>query len=73
MERYCEKFILDDLKSKMVFVGGPREVGKTALCNRILKCYQSGEYFNYEKDQDREHLNSRKWSSSKDLIVFDEL
>jgi predicted AAA+ superfamily ATPase len=31
-KRYLTPFIVEDLKEKMVFVGGPREVGKTTLC-----------------------------------------
>ena len=29
--RYIYSYILKDLKKKMVFVGGPRQVGKTTL------------------------------------------
>jgi predicted AAA+ superfamily ATPase len=29
--RYIEPFILEDLAKKMVFVGGPRQVGKTTM------------------------------------------
>jgi predicted AAA+ superfamily ATPase len=31
MKRYLQKYIKDDLKNKMVFIGGPRQVGKTTL------------------------------------------
>ena len=31
MKRYCESFIYQDLSKKMVFIGGPRQVGKTTL------------------------------------------
>ena len=31
-ERYLTQYILDDLKDKMVFVGGPRQVGKPHTC-----------------------------------------
>jgi predicted AAA+ superfamily ATPase len=29
--RYLKKFIESDLNNKMVFIGGPRQVGKTTL------------------------------------------
>jgi len=31
MRRYLEKGVGEDLRTKMVFVGGPRQVGKTTL------------------------------------------
>ena len=31
MERYVNKLIAQDLKRKLVFVTGPRQVGKTTL------------------------------------------
>ena len=34
-ERYLEPFIATDLKKKMVFLGGPRQVGKTTLSKQI--------------------------------------
>ncbi|MBW2590458.1 MAG: hypothetical protein JRD71_07025 [Deltaproteobacteria bacterium] len=34
--RYITPHILDDLKRKMVFVGGPRQVGKTTLAKAIF-------------------------------------
>jgi predicted AAA+ superfamily ATPase len=36
MKRYLESQIRRDLKRKMVFVGGPRQVGKTTLARAIL-------------------------------------
>ena len=34
--RYIAPFILEDLRKKMVFVGGPRQVGKTTLAKAVL-------------------------------------
>jgi predicted AAA+ superfamily ATPase len=34
--RYINSYIIEDLKKKMVFVGGPRQVGKTTLAKSIL-------------------------------------
>ena len=36
MERYIQNEITADLKKKMVFVGGPRQVGKTTMSLGIL-------------------------------------
>lgn len=74
MQRYCEPFIVKDLKKKMVFIGGPRQVGKTTLSRRILNdAFVSGEYFNWDFEQDRRTIIALKWQSDAELIIFDEL
>jgi len=74
MKRYCEKFIIEDLKKKMVFIGGPRQVGKTTLSKRLLKeDHLQGEYFNWDKDEDRKALMKKQWKQDSPLIIFDEL
>ena len=35
-DRYLRKYVLEDLKSRMVFVGGPRQVGKTTFALGFL-------------------------------------
>lgn len=35
IERYLEQYILKDVKDKMVFISGPRQVGKTTLAKDI--------------------------------------
>ena len=37
IERYLKKDISEFLKKRMVFVGGPRQVGNTTLCLSFLK------------------------------------
>ena len=37
IKRYLEKTISEDLKEKMVFITGPRQVGKTTLAKEIGK------------------------------------
>lgn len=74
MKRYCEKFIIGDLKKKMVFIGGPRQVGKTTLGKRLLKeDHIHGEYFNWDKDEDRKAVLKKQWKQDSPLIIFDEL
>jgi len=54
MSRYLRKFIEKDLEKKMVFIGGPRQVGKTILRTSLLVGkYKNGEYFNVDNDNDR--------------------
>lgn len=72
--RYITPYILKDLERKMVFVGGPRQVGKTTLARHILDDqYPDGEYFNWDFDEDRRDLLAKKWRADQRLIVFDEL
>lgn len=72
--RYIMKHVLDDLEKKMVFIGGPRQVGKTTLAKTILsESYKTGRYFNWDYDDDRQDILQKKWSSNNRLLVFDEL
>jgi len=72
--RYITSNILKDLGKKMVFVGGPRQVGKTTLAKAILSSnYPSGRYLNWDYDDDRQDILQKKWSSDQKLLVFDEL
>ena len=72
--RYIAPYILQDLTKKMVFVGGPRQVGKTTLAQAILSShYPSGRYLNWDYDEDRQDLLRKQWSADQKLLVFDEL
>ena len=72
--RYNTPYILDDLRKKMVFVGGPRQVGKTTLAKAILsKHFPEGRYLNWDYDEDRQDIVQKKWSRDNSLLVFDEL
>lgn len=74
--RYIESHILSDLKKKMVFLGGPRQCGKTTLAKTILGACQSkggGKYFNWDLDDDRRDLLKKKWLQNERLLIFDEL
>ena len=55
--RYCEPFISADLKRKMVFIGGPRQVGKTTMAKHIAaNHYSKVDYFNWDNDEDRRRI-----------------
>jgi len=72
--RYITPHILEDLQKKMVFVGGPRQVGKTTLAKAVLSHnYPEGRYFNWDYDDDRQDILQKKWSDDNRLLVFDEL
>lgn len=68
--RYLQSQIEHDLNRKMVFVGGPRQVGKTTLAQQLL-AGQPG-YLNWDVPEHREQILQRKLPNSS-LWVFDEL
>jgi len=71
--RYLTPHLLDDLKKKMVFVGGPRQCGKTTLARSLMKGFQEPLYLNYDDAHQRGEILARKWTDTQDLIIFDEL
>ncbi len=52
MERKQTNRILQDLKKKMVFLTGPRQVGKTWLAHEIAKSYSNSLYLTYDRRED---------------------
>jgi uncharacterized protein len=73
MKRFQIDQILKDLDKKMVFIVGPRQVGKTWLSKEIGKYYSKTAYLNYDSFDDREIIITKTWAKSSDLIIFDEL
>ena len=78
MKRNIETEIQKDLLKKMVFVGGPRQVGKTTLAHHILKAFpykklRKGLYLNWDFDEDKHNILEKKWDDIHQLIVFDEI
>ncbi len=72
--RYITPYILEDLKNKMVFIGGSRQVGKMILVKALLQEQKMpGRYFNWDYDEDRQDILLKKWSAADKLLVFDEL
>jgi uncharacterized protein len=72
-KRYIRKFVQQDLKSKMVFIAGPRQSGKTTIAKEILGDFAAGAYFNLDNDYDRRTALKQQWGDEKELVVFDEL
>jgi len=70
MRRYLEKYIKEDLASKIVMLTGPRQTGKTTLSKMVTSDY---DYFNLDNPEHRLNLIERSWDRSKELVVFDEL
>ncbi len=72
-ERALEQPIRDDLAAKMVFLAGPRQVGKTTLARHVLAAWRSGVYFSWDNREDRVAMRAGRWPSGKALVVLDEL
>ncbi len=72
--RYLTPFIVDDLRDKMVFVGGPRQVGKTTLCRNLVAAhFRSLSYYNWDSRADRKEIVASSWPADAELLIFDEL
>jgi len=75
IKRYLEKTISEDLKEKMVFIAGPRQVGKTTLAGEIGKTLFPGRYLylNWDNREDRKVLLNSTFMANQDLLIFDEI
>jgi predicted AAA+ superfamily ATPase len=73
MERYQKQAILRDLQKKMVFLAGPRQVGKTTLSKSIAEEFKSSQYLTYDHLEDRKIMLSEGWLPSTELLILDEI
>ncbi len=73
MYRKQTKQILKDLDKKIVFIIGPRQVGKTWLAKEIGKKFQKTVYLNYDRLEDRDIIRDEAWLKSTELLILDEL
>ena len=72
MQRYLDDRVRLDLNKKMVFLTGPRQVGKTTL-SRALVAHSGGQYLNYDVADDQRLIVQQRWSPRAPLLVLDEL
>lgn len=73
MKRYLFEQIIEDLKKKMVFITGPRQVGKTYLAREVMKTFSRPQYLNYDNIDDQRIIKSMTWTLNADLLIFDEI
>jgi predicted AAA+ superfamily ATPase len=69
-DRYLQPQIVEDLERKMVFVGGPRQVGKTSLARRLLP--RPDAELNFDIAPHREAILRRQLPPG-DFWFFDEI
>ena len=73
MQRWQQKYIAQDLKRKMVFVTGPRQVGKTTLAKSLKEKWPDLEYLNYDAEKDKLIIHRQEWNRQAPLVLFDEI
>ena len=74
--RYVKNNIEADLADRMVFIGGPRQVGKTTLALSLLDPDQdesSPAYLNWDVLADRENILAERLPSGQPRVIFDEI
>jgi uncharacterized protein len=72
MKRYLDDRVQADLAHKMVFITGPRQVGKTTLSRQLI-AQHGGQYLNYDVPADRALILNQRWSPQAPLLVLDEI
>lgn len=75
MKRYLTNSVKADLAEKMVFLGGPRQVGKTTLSLSLIKGADESHpaYLNWDLREVRQMLLEGNLPAEQSLIIFDEI
>ena len=74
INRYLTKYILEDLSEKMVFVGGPRQIGKTTIARDFVsRHFRETGYYNWDNRTDRRKIMQSNWPGNAELIILDEI
>ena len=71
--RYLHDPIQADLSDKMVFLAGPRQVGKTTLARQLLAEFGIGCYLNWDNRTDRREIRATRWPGGRALVLLDEI
>jgi len=74
--RYIAAAVENDLADKMVFIGGPRQVGKTSLALHLIGAQKGDEnpsYLNWDIPEHRKRIMKSQLTFESDVLVFDEI
>lgn len=73
--RYLARWVKEDLKTRMVFIGGPRQVGKTTLALSFLNPENSKNqaYVNWDNLKSRSSFLRGEFAGGEKLLIFDEI
>jgi len=74
--RYIKDSVAADLADRMVFIGGPRQVGKTTFALSLLRKDQdesSPAYLNWDVLADREDILAGRLPAGQTRVIFDEI
>jgi uncharacterized protein len=75
MKRYLTDVVKEDLQEKMVFLGGPRQVGKTTLALSLIKNADETypAYLNWDVRADQQLLLAGGLPADQPLMILDEI
>lgn len=73
MHRYLKAAVEVDLNRKMVFLVGPRQVGKTTLAKALMVDHARAQYLNWDVADDRRIILAQTWSPRSTLLILDEV
>ena len=77
LHRYITASVREDLATKMVFVGGPRQVGKTTFSLSLLQSAPHDEthpaYLNWDNLEHRERLMAGRLPQGEKILLLDEI
>ncbi len=73
MDRPQKEDVARDLEEKMVFVSGPRQVGKTTLARSLADRWPDLYYLNFDHPDHKQTFIRREWDRKAALVVFDEV
>ena len=78
-KRYITQNVITDLTKKMVFVGGPRQIGKTTFALSLLDKFSDVDdehpaYLNWDFIENKERIMRGELPDPKyKLVIFDEI
>lgn len=77
LSRYLQKYVQSDLDHrKMVFIGGPRQVGKTTFSQGFLKSKKAEShpaYLNWDVPSSKKALLKGEFPPNEKIIILDEI